>query len=318
MTVKMILQTIGELGFVEVYKNGKIMVTPPAINVHHSRMDSFIQFLVEYKRRHADFRFRGYFTLYDAWREHAEPSKKPVFCRCRPKQLRQYVGVGSIGEPGRFIQPYHLKDQFPIFEHYVLAFGRHNNDPFTIMIPDSDFLASYGYEELRVEIDGCDILWEQKTPQLYWRGSPHGFPYRAYDPAGSRSQRKLLLEWGGQVPAAICDVSFSCNTPKYTQLAYKYLIDIDGEVNAWSGFFWKLYSKSVVFKVESHYEQWYYDKILPWVHYIPVKGDLSDLCECYEWALRNDDECRLIAENGKEFATGLTYDNVLNSLRFEV
>lgn len=312
MHKKMILETIGELGFVEIYKNGNIIITPPAINVHHARMDPFVRFLVDYKRLNPDFRFRGYFTLYDAWREHAEPSERPEFSHCTVKQLRQYVGAGTMGEQGRFIQPYHLKDLFPVFQYKVLAFGRHKNDPFTILVPDTDFIVSSGHERLREEIDAGDVSWEHKIPQLYWRGAPHGFTYRAYDPENRRSQRKLLLELGSQAPA-IADVSFSCSTSKKEQLGYKYLIDVDGEVNAWSGLFWKLYSRSVVFKVESHYEQWYYGDLVPWVHYIPVKGDLSDLYRRFEWAFQHDEECRCIAENGRAFATCLNYDNAVDS-----
>lgn len=316
MQKKMILKIIGELGFVEIYKNGKIQVTPPTMNVHHARMEPFVQFLLDYKRHHHDFQFRGYFTLYDAWREHAEPSESPEFRLCTPKQLQQYASTGTIGEQGRFIQPFHLKDLFPVFKYHVLAFGRHNNDPFTIPIPDTDFIASSGYEALRKEVDDSDSSWEKKISQLYWRGAPHGFPYRTYDPENRRSQRKLLLEWSSQAPV-LSDVSFSCSTPKNEQLGYKYLIDIDGEVNAWSGLFWKLYSSSVVFKVESHYEQWYYKKLLPWVHYIPVKGDLTDLQARFEWALQNDDVCCSIAQNGKEFASRLTYDHTVSSFMIE-
>lgn len=314
MQKNLILKTIGELGFVEIYKNGKILVTPPAINVHHARMEPFVKFWVDFKRLHPDFRFRGYFTLYDAWREHAEPSRSPVYKLCSPRQLQQYVGTGTIGEQGRFIQPYQLKDEFPVFKHYVLAFGRHKNDPFTILIPDTDFIASVGYEILRKEIDDGDKGWEQKIPRLYWRGAPHGFVYRAYDPGNTLSQRKLLIDLSARFPD-LCDATFSCTTSKNEQLDYKYLIDIDGEVNAWSGFFWKLYSRSVVFKVESHYEQWYYKDLSPWVHYIPVMADLSDILERYEWALDNDEACRCIAENGKDFATRLTYDSVVGSIR---
>lgn len=316
MQNKQILKVIGELGFVRIYKNGKILITPPVMNVHHVRMEPFVQFLVDYKRLNPDFRFQGYFTLYDAWREHAEPSENPEFTLCTTKQLHQYVGTGSIGEQGRFMQPYHLKDLFPVFNNKVLAFGRHRNDPFTLLIPDTDFITSNGYKELRKHIDDSDLSWEQKYPRLYWRGAPHGFPYQVYDPENISSQRKLLLKFSNQLPT-ICDAAFSCTTQKKEMLGYKYLIDIDGEVNAWSGLFWKLYSGSVVFKVESHYEQWYYSDISPWVHYVPVKGDLSDLYDRFEWALQNDEACRHIAENGKKFATWLTYDNVISVFKIE-
>ncbi|KAJ7088684.1 glycosyl transferase family 90-domain-containing protein [Mycena epipterygia] len=56
---------------------------------------------------------------------------------------------------------------------------------------------------------------------------------------------------------------------------YKYVIDVDG--NGWSGRFKRLItSNSLVFKA-TIYPEWYMDRIAPWVHYIPIQLDLSDL-----------------------------------------
>lgn len=314
MTISQQLKTIGELGYVEVFKNGSIHITAPAINVHTARMSSFARFLDDYVQAHHQFKFRGYFTLYDAWREHAEPSESPNFALLSQRQLRMYCGTGTLGEEGRFIQPYYLKNLFPVFEHPILAFGRHKNDPFVQLIPDSDFIQSAGYIQLKKEIDFHDCEWQCKQPQLFWRGSKHGFPYKAYDPQHKKSQRALLIDWSSQ-HTVICDAQSSHTSTKQEQLQNKYLLDVDGEVNAWSGLFWKLYSNSVVFKVLSHYEQWYYDRLKPWIHYIPVRGDLSDLQEKFEWALLNDDECRKIAMAGREFATGLTYQQEIQNIQ---
>ena len=109
----------------------------------------------------------------------------------------------------------------------------------------------------------------------------------------------------------------SYNTSKTEMLQYKYQIDIDGEVSAWSGLWWKLYSNSVVFKVNSHYEQWYYNELKEWIHYIPVKADLSDLEEKYKWALENDNKCKDIAKAGREFAASLTYENVIKNYKIQ-
>ncbi|KAG2351992.1 glycosyl transferase family 90-domain-containing protein [Suillus spraguei] len=56
---------------------------------------------------------------------------------------------------------------------------------------------------------------------------------------------------------------------------YKYVFDIDG--NGWSGRFKRLMtSNSLVFK-SSIYPEWFMDRVAPWVHYVPVQIDLSDL-----------------------------------------
>ncbi|KAL7425261.1 hypothetical protein Q5752_000949 [Cryptotrichosporon argae] len=56
---------------------------------------------------------------------------------------------------------------------------------------------------------------------------------------------------------------------------YKYVIDIDG--NAWSARFQRLLmSGSLVFK-STIMPEWWTDRIQPWVHYIPIQVDYSDL-----------------------------------------
>ncbi|KAJ8518174.1 hypothetical protein ONZ45_g4698 [Pleurotus djamor] len=56
---------------------------------------------------------------------------------------------------------------------------------------------------------------------------------------------------------------------------YKYVIDIDG--NGWSGRFKRLItSNSLVFKA-TIYPEWFSDRVQPWVHYVPIQMDLSDL-----------------------------------------
>ncbi|CAK5262218.1 unnamed protein product [Mycena citricolor] len=56
---------------------------------------------------------------------------------------------------------------------------------------------------------------------------------------------------------------------------YKYVMDADG--NGWSGRFKRLLtSNAVVFK-STIYPEWYIDRIQPWLHYVPVQLDLSDL-----------------------------------------
>ncbi len=95
---------------------------------------------------------------------------------------------------------------------------------------------------------------------------------------------------------------------------FKYLIDVDGNSNAWSSLFLKLLSGSVVLKVESEggYKQWYYDRLIPWQHYVPVNKDLSDLIEKMYWLILNDKISKAIAKNGKEFAESMLFSSEIN------
>ncbi|KAG2343415.1 hypothetical protein BDR05DRAFT_884254 [Suillus weaverae] len=56
---------------------------------------------------------------------------------------------------------------------------------------------------------------------------------------------------------------------------YKYVLDVDG--NGWSSRFKRLMtSNSVVFK-STIYPEWFTHRLAPWVHYIPIQIDYSDL-----------------------------------------
>ena len=48
--------------------------------------------------------------------------------------------------------------------------------------------------------------------------------------------------------------------------------------------------------------QWFYDRLEPWVHYVPIKRDISDLEEKVNWLKANDDKARQIAEQGTLYA----------------
>ncbi|GAA5975950.1 hypothetical protein JCM11641_002847 [Rhodosporidiobolus odoratus] len=56
---------------------------------------------------------------------------------------------------------------------------------------------------------------------------------------------------------------------------YKYLMDVDG--NGWSGRFHRLMSMKACVLKSTLFPEWYSDRIQPWLHYVPVKVDYSDL-----------------------------------------
>ncbi|MGC2528884.1 MAG: glycosyl transferase family 90, partial [Candidatus Acidiferrum sp.] len=94
---------------------------------------------------------------------------------------------------------------------------------------------------------------------------------------------------------------------------YKYHIDIDGNTNSWPGLFIKLLTGSPVLKVASPFgfRQWYYDKLKPWINYIPVAADMSDLADKVRWLRANDEAARRIGEGGRQLADSLECGNEL-------
>ena len=72
---------------------------------------------------------------------------------------------------------------------------------------------------------------------------------------------------------------------------------VDGNTCAWVRFPWQMISYSVPVKVESEKIEYFYSGLEPWVHYVPIKADYSDLLENIQWLKENDEKAKKIAEN---------------------
>ncbi len=80
-------------------------------------------------------------------------------------------------------------------------------------------------------------------------------------------------------------------------LKHRFLFDLDG--NTFSGRFnGLLASNSLVFRMKV-FEDHFDDLIRPWVHYVPVALDYSDLLPNLRWALEHDAEAKEIATRGR-------------------
>ena len=82
----------------------------------------------------------------------------------------------------------------------------------------------------------------------------------------------------------------------------KYYPDIPGNALAW-GTIRKYMRGCLIFKPESKRELYYYRLIKPWVHFVPVKNNFSDLRDKFTWAENNPSHAMKIAWEGKQFAT---------------
>jgi hypothetical protein len=96
-------------------------------------------------------------------------------------------------------------------------------------------------------------------------------------------------------------------------LKYKYILDIDGNASTWDATAWKLNSGSVIFKAKSPWRQWFYDEYLPWIHYIPIADDFSDLQEKYQWCETHAKECeRMIIRCKDLFQKVYRFSNIIH------
>ena len=84
---------------------------------------------------------------------------------------------------------------------------------------------------------------------------------------------------------------------------YKYLADFGGGGGtSWKSTLWFLGMPGVLFHHETPMRDSFYDDIQPWVHYIPLDADLSNLEERVKWAKENPDECASISKRATQFA----------------
>jgi hypothetical protein len=96
------------------------------------------------------------------------------------------------------------------------------------------------------------------------------------------------------------------------QSNYKYIIHIDGNVNAYR-LLTTMRTGSLIIRVSSQYRSWFDHLIKPDVHYVMVKPDLSDLESAIEWCMKNDKKCKQIAQNGLNFAISVLKKEFIQS-----
>ena len=95
---------------------------------------------------------------------------------------------------------------------------------------------------------------------------------------------------------------------------YKYLIDVQG-----NGYSARakilLFSGRPLFLVDRRWHEYFYKDIKPYIHYIPVKEDLSDLIEGLDWADNHQEETFRIARKAQDYAiNNLTREKAVDYL----
>ncbi len=212
----------------------------------------------------------------------------------------------------------------------IFAFCRDNDDLNTLLMPDPAFIGNVGYRTAREEIEevSLHLPWERKQPTVFWRGSSSGPGLNGEDWQNVPRIHLCLKAKELNVPMRL-DVALShliaFDNPLHKQrivdldilkekipfrefLNYRYQVDIDGFGCAWMSYFKKLASHCLTLKVESKSRQWYYDRLIPWTHYIPIKDDLSDLFEIIDWLPTHDTEAHTIAENAHLLMKNITFE----------
>ena len=86
------------------------------------------------------------------------------------------------------------------------------------------------------------------------------------------------------------------------QARYKYILHLPGHSCAYR-LSLELYSGSVVLLYPCVYKMWFSDALQPWVHYVPLDpSNPADIYDKIRWCKENDETCRRIATQAREFA----------------
>lgn len=125
--------------------------------------------------------------------------------------------------------------------------------------------------------------------------------------------KKILKQFIRKHKYAIAD-----KVPFTDFLKHKYLLDLDGS-NAPGSTINILKSNSVMLRPIPVWETIIFMDLKPWVHYVPIEYDASDLNEKLKWCENNDAECKQISENATDYIKRFTPDseNKINTMIIE-
>lgn len=169
-------------------------------------------------------------------------------------------------------------------------------------------------------VDQNDVPYREKKDILVWRGATTGPGFNINHNNPRHTSRAVLVSKYAETKNTKIDVGLNelTNTVKNYQgeyyskflkpsipltkmLSYKFHISVEGHDVA-TNLKWVLYSNSVPFCPPFYVQSWILeDELVPWTHYIPVKGDYSNLEERVEWALNHQDHCEEIAKEGRNY-----------------
>jgi len=235
------------------------------------------------------------FCFYDGYMERVEFCENPAYVSF---EKTRFENKGEISEiPDCNIPILHKNKK-------VFVFSKKINDENSICIPDNYYIDNRGYKETHMKtIDEANILYDNRKNSCIYRGAiNNGTVFNFFDISNKENLNQRAYFKKMYDEGKFHNIEYNTEYMSITsQLQYKYILDIDGYSNTWDATIWKLYSGSVLLKTDSLWKQWYYDKLSPWVHYVPIKNDFSDLNEKIQWCISNDEKCKEISKNARQF-----------------
>ena len=171
-------------------------------------------------------------------------------------------------------------------------------------------LAYYRHWNNINNLKNIDIMWKNKINECVLRGNPTGFIQNWGEDVHTSKNLRIILcnKYKNKYNIGIVNTwdrwDKSCLKPSLTiqeMLQYKYQISVPGNDKD-SGLNWKLASNSVVLMAKPTIESWLMEGLLqPYIHYVPLQDDYSDLDEILTWCQNNDGKCQEIVQNANTF-----------------
>jgi len=191
---------------------------------------------------------------------------------------------------------------------YVLGQSVHPDTAFTIAMPDRYYFCLNRYNLYRSIHQG--LPFNKKKSTIVYAGNARG------GPTNFTTRRDININQRDYFKSDAVPKK-NIHAPEHIErndmLKYKYILDIDGNASTWDATAWKLNSNSVILKTDSNWIQWFYDDFKPWIHYVPIKDDFSDIQEKFDWCEDNQEKCKEIIQNTKRlFHAIYLHENVVS------
>lgn len=174
-------------------------------------------------------------------------------------------------------------------------------------------------EDLYIPNYYVDIPFHKKKKSCVWRGANSGRFYSVNKVKASRED--LILKHGknDNYNIGLSYANYKSTTPYYNckvldynieeyvkgkltikqQLEYMFIISVEGNDFA-TNLSWIMLSNSVPLMPIPYVETWKMEsELIPYIHYVPLNNDFSDLDEKMEWCINNIDKCEEIAYMSK-------------------
>lgn len=206
------------------------------------------------------------------------------------------------------IEKHHSTDKFPkekLNEYFEEIFGLINIDKFNLKKRIIDFKNSFiCIESFRDVMDGIidNIINDNSNYESNKLGS-FGFLLGRTKPC-----RVDFVKYSNKYQDKYEYLSTTMytvdNKDMYSWIdikkKFKYFINLPGHTYC-TKIYTMLFCKRLIFYIEPKLKFEWENNLKPWIHYVPVKYDLSDLEERYEWAENNQDKVLEIVNNAYNF-----------------